>query len=164
MSTQHTRKWLDQLSPRWMRIVLNFWSPFLCAGIKVKKIADDYRYIEVILKSHWYNQNYVGTHFGGSIFSMTDPFLMLMLIKNFGPKYIVWDKAATIEYKKPGRGMLKAVFTFSEEELQLIRKQADENEKYVFDRAVDVVDEQGEVVASVVKTLYVRVKLSKDNS
>jgi hypothetical protein len=89
---------------------------------------------------------------------MTDPFYMLMLIKNLGDNYIVWDKAAYIDFKKPGRNTLHASFVFSAEELEDIRKKADENEKYVFDKHVDVFDEQGDVVASIVKTLYVRRK------
>ena len=148
----------DRLSPAWLGRVINLWPPLLGTGIKVTHISADYRHIDVVLKLHFYNTNYVGTHFGGSIFSMTDPFFMLMLLKNLGKDYIVWDKAASIEFKKPGRGTIKAVFTFTEAELQTIKTAADQNEKYIFDKPVDVFNEHGEIVASVIRTLYVKRK------
>jgi acyl-coenzyme A thioesterase PaaI-like protein len=148
----------DWISLKTLRHIINIWPPLLGAGIKIEMISDDFRRIKVALKLKWSNKNYVGTHYGGSIYSMTDPFYMLMLIKNLGDNYIVWDKAAYIDFKKPGRNTLHASFVFSAEELEDIRKKADENEKYVFDKHVDVFDEQGDVVASIVKTLYVRRK------
>jgi hypothetical protein len=145
--------------PVWaLRIGINYWLPFLGAGITVKTISPDFQLIEVIMKLRWYNKNYVGTQYGGSMYSMVDPFFMLMLIKNLGRDYIIWDKAGQIIYKKPARGTVHARFHFTAEELNQIRQQAEQNEKYVFDRSVDIVDEQGEVVASVTKTLYVKQK------
>ena len=141
-----------------LRIITNCWPPFCCTGIRIKIISPDYRYVEIAMKLKWYNKNYVGTDFGGAIYSMTDPFYMLMLINNLGKDYIVWDKAATINFKKPGRGTLTAIFKFSEEEIQEIREKTDQQIKYIFDRPVDVIDEEGDIVASIVKTLYVRRK------
>lgn len=158
MAKKNSRNWLDKLPLGLLRLSINAWAPNLGAGIKIKTMTADFRYIEVILKMHWYNKNYVGTHFGGSIFSLTDPYYMLMLIKNLGHDYIVWDKAASIEYKKPGRGKLTAIFTLNEADLTLIRTEAERQPKYIFDKTVEVKDEQGEVVAEVVKTLYVRKK------
>lgn len=158
MNTTPSRNWLSRLPLGLLRLAVNVWLPFLGAGIKVTHISADYRHIEVRLKMHWYNRNYVGTHFGGSIYSMTDPFYMFMLIKNLGRDFIVWDKASTIEFKKPGRGTLYATFRFSEAELNAIREKAMQESKYIFDRPVDVLNAEGEVVASIVKTLYVRVK------
>lgn len=156
------RRLTDKLSANWLRRIINLWSPFRGAGIKIQKISPDFRYVEVSMQLHWYNRNYLGTHFGGSIFAMTDAFYVIMLIRNLGSGYIVWDKAAHIDYKKPGRGTLHVVFTLSEDEIQLVRNKADQNDKYVFDRSVDVLNEQGEVVASVIKTIYVRKKPKKD--
>ncbi len=149
---------LQKLPANIVRIAINCWAPFLGMGIKVKKISPDYRCIQVAMKLHWYNKNYVGTHFGGSIFSLTDPFYMFMLLRNLGKGYIVWDIAARIEFKKPGRGTLHATFSFTPEEIAFIREQADKNEKYVFERPVDVIDDDGNVIASAVRTLYVKKK------
>lgn len=134
----------------------NLWAPFRGAGIRVTRVTPDFRHIEVAMRLRWFNRNYVGTHFGGSLYAMTDPFYMMILINNLGRDYIVWDKAAKIEFKKPGRGTVRARFQFSEAEIAAVKAAADAQEKYIFDKGVDVVDESGEVVASVVKTLYVK--------
>lgn len=152
------RNWLNNLPVPLLKLCINLWPPFLGAGIKVKTIAKDYLYIQVAMKLHWYNQNYVGIHFGGSMFAMTDPFYMLMLIKNLGPGYIVLDKGATIDFKKPGRGLITATFNFTTDEINTIRQQADQKEKYIFDRPIDIINQEGVVVATIVKTLYVRKK------
>lgn len=148
----------DKVSANTLRRLINLWPPYWGAGIKVIKITEDYRKIEVAMKLKWFNTNLVGTHFGGSIYAMTDPFYMLILLKNLGKQYIVWDKAAYIDFKKPGRGTLHATFTLSTEEIDKIRQHADQQAKYIFDLSIDVIDQQGEVVASIVKTLYVRRK------
>ncbi|SRR5579885_733476 len=158
MIIKYARRWPDRL-PAWLlRFFINIWPPYLGTGISVRKIAADFGYIEVTIKLHWYCKNLVGTHFGGSMYAMTDPFYMLILLKKLGRDYIVWDKAAYIEFKKPGRGKLTAVFQFAADEIQAIRNQADTNEKFIFDKSVDLIDQDGVVVASVVKTLYVRKK------
>lgn len=158
MNTQHANNWRNKISAWIFRKVFNLWPPYFGTGISVDKISADYRHVEVSMKLHWYNKNYVGTHFGGSMYAMTDPFYMLILIQNLGKDYIVWDKAAYIEFKKPGRGTLRATFKFTEEEIQAIRHQANINEKFVFDKPVDLINQDGEIVANIVKTLYVRKK------
>lgn len=152
------KKFLDKLSANTFRKLLNIWPPFLGAGIKVLFISDDFREAKVCLKFRFYNKNYVNTQFGGSMFAMTDPFYMMILLKNLGKDYIIWDKAGQINFKKPGASDLTATFKFSDEEIQEIKKQADTNEKYVFDKPVDIFNEAGEIVATVVRTLYVKKK------
>jgi len=134
----------------------NLWAPFRGAGIKIVKVSDDYRLMEVEMKLKWSNKNYVGTHFGGSMYAMTDPFYMMMLINILGPQYVVWDKAAKIEFKKPGKGTIRVRFELGEEEILAIKEKADDLGKYVFDKSVDIKNESDEVIATVVKTLYVR--------
>lgn len=158
MSANLLRKNSAFLSPGLLRRLANLWPPFLFSGIRIDRISPDFREIDVSLTLHWYNKNYVGTHFGGSLYSMTDPFFMIILIQNLGRDYIVWDKASHIEFKKPGLGKVTARFRFSEEEIRDVKSQADSQEKYFFDRLVDVKNEAGETVATVVKTLYVRKK------
>jgi acyl-coenzyme A thioesterase PaaI-like protein len=148
----------DKLPVSMVKAVLNMWPPFWGTGISIKKISPDYRSIEVIMKLTWYNKNYMGVHFGGSLFSMTDPFPMLMLVRNLGDNYIVWDKAACIEFKKPGRGTVYANFSFSEAQIQSIRTATATEEKYFYDCEINVVDAKGEIIATIVKTLYIRKK------
>src|SRR3546814_18159641 len=93
-----------KVSASTLRRVLNVWPPFLFAGIRVRTISDDYRHARVELRQRWYNRNFVGTHFGGSLFAMTDPFWMIMTMQALGDGSIVWDKAAKIQFVKPGGG------------------------------------------------------------
>lgn len=89
---------------RFLRWALNFYPPYLGAGVRVRHISADLRLVRVKMVLRWYNRNYVGTQFGGSLYSMVDPFFVLMLMENLGPDYIVWDKAANIEFVSPGGG------------------------------------------------------------
>lgn len=87
---------------RALQLWSRFYVPFVGAGIRVTKVTPDFRQMEVKMKLKWYNKNYVGTHYGGSIYSMTDPFYMLMLIQILGKDYFVWDKAAHFKAGKDG--------------------------------------------------------------
>jgi len=110
------------------------------------------------MRLRWWNANYVGTHYGGSLYSMADPFFMVMLIENLGKDYIVWDKAATIRFKKPGRGKMSAGFRLSEEQIQEIRQALHSQPKIERVVTVDIKDESGDVVAEVEKLLHIRKK------
>jgi hypothetical protein len=104
-----------------LRRWVNLWPPFRGAGIRIKRVAPDMKAIDVEMKLRFWNANYVGTHFGRSLFAMTDAFYMLMLMASLGRDYIVWDKAATIRYKKPGRGTVRAEFRLSDSQIEDIR-------------------------------------------
>jgi uncharacterized protein DUF4442 len=142
--------------PEHLRRWVNFWPPFLGAGIRVIHIASDMKAVDVEMKLSWWNANYVGTHFGGSLFGMTDAFYMLMLMANLGRDYIVWDKAASIRYRKPGRGTVRAEFRLTDAQLEDIREKLKTLPKYEPVLQVQVKDEAGEVVAEVEKVLHVR--------
>ena len=148
------------MKPNMLKFGMNIWPPFLGAGIKVKHIAPDYREIVVSLKLRWYNRNYVGTHFGGSLAAMTDPFYMLMLIQILGSRYTVWDKTSTINFIAPGRGTVTACFTLQDDEILEIKNKTANGDPYFPEFSVDIVSESGEVIARVDKTLYVRKKES----
>ncbi|HWM93643.1 MAG TPA: DUF4442 domain-containing protein [Thermoanaerobaculia bacterium] len=135
--------------------MLSFWPPYIGAGIRVR-VSPDLRTFEVRMKLRWWNRNYVNTHFGGSLYSMCDPFFMLILMNALGRGYVVWDKAATIRFRRPGKGTVKATFHIPEERVREIRAAADRGEKIEPVFTVEVLDEQGEVVAEVEKLLYVR--------
>jgi acyl-coenzyme A thioesterase PaaI-like protein len=141
-----------------LRRWVNLWPPFLGAGIRVVHIAPDMKSADVEMKLHWWNANYVGTHFGGSLFAMTDAFYMLMLMANLGSDYVVWDKAASIRYRKPGRGTVRAEFRLSDAALDDIRQKLKTLPKYEPMFRVEIRDEQGTVIAEVEKVLHVRMK------
>ncbi|WP_408953142.1 DUF4442 domain-containing protein [Lysobacter sp. Hz 25] len=146
-----------------LRHGLNLWPPFLFSGIHVAAIAPDYRQATVELRMRPWNRNYVGTHFGGSLFSMTDPFWMLLAMNALGREYIVWDRAGSIEFVKPGRGTVRAEFRLDDEVLDELRKATAHGDKYLHWFDTDVVDASGEVVAKIRKQLYVRRKRDKPN-
>jgi hypothetical protein len=143
-----------------LRRWINLWPPFLGAGIRVKHIAPDMKAVDVEMKLRWWNANYVGTHFGGSLFAMTDAFymLMLMLMHHLGESYIVWDKAATIRYRKPGRGTVRAEFRLTDSQIEDIREKLKTFPKYEPVFVVEVKDGAGVVIAEVEKLLHVRKK------
>ena len=143
---------------RHIRTLLNFWPPFLGAGIRVKRWAADWREIDVEMKLRLWNTNYVGTHYGGSLYSMTDPFFMVMLIENLGKDYVVWDKSASIRFRKPGRGTVLANFRLSLEQIEEIREALKSQEKIERVFAVEVRDQAGTVIAEVQKLLHIRRK------
>jgi acyl-coenzyme A thioesterase PaaI-like protein len=137
---------------------IRFYPPYLGAGVRVTHVSDDFHTVKVEMPLRFYNKNYVGTHFGGSLYAMCDPFYMLMLMNILGPGYIVWDKAATIRFKRPGRGLVKATFTIPEEKIAEIRAAADSQPKVEPEFHVTVTDAEGNVVADIDKLLYVRKK------
>ncbi|KRA77205.1 MULTISPECIES: DUF4442 domain-containing protein [unclassified Lysobacter] len=141
-----------------LKLGLNLWPPFLFSGIRVRKIAPDYRRAQVELRMRPWNRNYVGTHFGGSLFAMTDPFWMLLTLSALGRDYIVWDKMGTIEFVKPGRGTMHAEFALDEQVLEQLRAATAGGDKTLHWFDTDVIDADGEVVARVRKQLYVRRK------
>jgi acyl-coenzyme A thioesterase PaaI-like protein len=145
-------------SPRMTKLLFNIYPPFLMTGIMVREIARDWRRVKVDMRLHWYNRNYFGTHSGASLYAMTDPFYVIMLARNLGSQYIVWDRSAVIDFLRPGRGRVMAVFELTRDMLADVLEATAGGEKYLPTWPVEVCDEAGEVVARVAKTLYVRRK------
>ena len=142
-----------------MKLLLNIYPPYLGAGIRVEHISDDYCEIVVSMKLRWYNRNYVGTHFGGSLASMTDPFFMLMLMNILGKDFVVWDQAARIQFIRPGKGRVVARFHLSQVQIDEIHAQTQGGAVFRPEYKVEILDEDGEVVAQVVKQEYIRKKV-----
>ena len=141
-----------------MRRMLNLWPPFLFSGISVREISKDFRHTKVRLKKKMLTSNYVGTLFGGSLFAMTDPFYMVMVLKNLGKDYIVWDKRSEIEYVSPGKVTVYADFHLSDAELEEIKDEVAANGKYLKWFEVEIKSADGTVVAIVKKQIYIRKK------
>jgi hypothetical protein len=144
------------MKPKYLKLLVNLYPPYWGTGITVRRISSDYREILVQMKMRWYNRNYVKTHFGGSLYAMTDPFFMLMLIHILGKEFVVWDKAAHIDFIKPSHGTVSARFVIKEEDIEKIVNNTSDGQKYFPEFSVDIEDEAGEKVARVVKTLYIR--------
>ncbi|MBB1254217.1 DUF4442 domain-containing protein [Streptomyces alkaliterrae] len=145
-------------SPKTLRRAMNWWPPYRFAGIRVLHIADDWSSARVRLRLGRLNRNYFGTHFGGSLFSMSDPFWALLTVSRLGKGYVVWDRAAEIDFVSPGRGEVFADFKLTEDRLEEIRAATADGGKALpwFENTVTASD--GTVVARVRKQLYVRRK------
>ncbi|WP_460813035.1 DUF4442 domain-containing protein [Luteimonas pelagia] len=146
------------MTAAWLRRGLNLWPPFLFTGIHVAELADDWTSARVELRMRPWNRNYVGTHFGGSLFAMTDPFWMLLMLHAIGDDHIVWDRAGEIVFEKPGRGTVSATFRLDPATVASIRAGTADGDKHLRWFETDVMDREGDVVARVRKQLYVRRK------
>ena len=145
--------------------LLSLYPPFLGAGIRVRRLEAGHPggpeggpAFRVRLPLTLFNRNYFGTQFGGALYTMCDPFFVLLLLERIGPGYTVWDKAATIRFRRPGRGEVSALFHIPEERADAIRAEADRLGKAEPLFTVEVKDRQGRVVAEVEKLLHVRPK------
>lgn len=146
------------ISPRMLKWILNLYPPYRGAGIRVDHIDSQWKEIRVSLKLRWFNKNIVGTHFGGNLYSLADPHLMLLLMNRLGKDYIVWDKTATIEFMKPGKGKISALFSLPDETLHNIIEQTESRGKCLPEFTVFLTNENHEKIAKVKKVLYVRKK------
>ena len=145
---------------RRMLRLLNLWPPLLGAGIRVVRMDPALREIDVEMRMRKWNRNYVGAHFGGSLFAMTDPFYMLMVMENLGKGFVVWDKAASIRYRRPGKGTVRARFRLEDTKLDEIRSALARDGHTEPRFSVAVTDEAGEVVAEVERVLYCATELA----
>ncbi len=141
-----------------LRIALNFWPNYLGNGIRVLQVSEDFRHARTRLRLWGLNRNYFGTHYGGNLFSMTDPFWAVMLFENLGSEYIVWDRRAEIDFIKAVRAPVFAEFILSPEIIEHIRAQADSSEKYLHWFEVEIKTAAGELAAKVRKQVYVKRK------
>jgi len=146
------------VTPSRLRRVMNLWPPFLFSGIRVEAISADWRYARVRLKLRWYNRNYVKTQFGGALFAMVDPFWMILTLEALGRDYIVWDKAADIEFVAPGRSDVIAEIRIEDALLDEIRAATANGEKYLRWCDTEIKTADGELIARVRKQIYVRRK------
>lgn len=145
-------------NPGVAKLALNLWPPFWGSGIKIKRLSKDFTHCEVALRFSWWNKNANRSQFGGSMFAMTDPIYPLMLMAILGSRYHIWDKSAQIDFIKPGMGKLYARFHIEERFVREVRMATEAGEKFNPKMVCEVVDEQGEVVARIERTLYIRLK------
>ena len=150
----------ESLRTRLMRWGFNLWPCYRGTGARVTYIAADWREVRVRIPLSWRTRNYVGTIFGGSLYAAVDPFYMIMLMKNLGPDVVVWDKAASIRFRKPGRGLLNASFRLEEAELVEIRRLLLEQPKVDRTYTVQLMDAAGAVHAEVEKVIHISLRKS----
>ncbi len=138
--------------------VISWYPPFMGAGIQVHFDPHDPLTVRVCLSLRWFNRNAYGTHFGGSLYAMCDPFFALILLRALGKDFIVWDKAASIQFLRPGKGRVTATFVVAAARVEEVRREVEAQGTSQPAFQVDVVDEAGQAVAHVDKLLYVKKK------
>lgn len=140
------------------KFVFNLFPAYRGTGARIESISEDWKRVEIRLPLTWRNRNYVGTIFGGSLYAAIDPVYMIMLIELLGRDYIVWDKAATIRFRRPGRTTLRATFELTDEDLEEIRERVSTEGKIDWTREVELVDEDGVVHVECEKVIHIRRK------
>jgi acyl-coenzyme A thioesterase PaaI-like protein len=150
----------ESWSSRWLRWRFSLVPAWRGTGARVTYIEDGFREVRIRLPLSWRTRNVVGTIFGGSLYACVDPIYMLMLMRLLGRDYVVWDKAATIRFRKPGKSTLFATFRIEDDELNAIRESTAGGDPVDRVYHVDLVDSEGTVHASVDKTIYIRRKKS----
>lgn len=149
--------WRDLISnPVTLRRLLNVWPPFRAAGIRVVELADDWSRVTVQLRLAPLTRNYMGTQFGGSMFAMTDPFWVILLIHRLGPGYTVWDRRAEIDFLAPGRTDVRCTIEVSDQVVEELRAEAAGGSPALRWVHNDIVDRHGAVIARVRREVYVR--------
>ena len=148
-------------TPKRLKRILNLYPPYIGAGVKVSYVSEDWTELHVSMSLRWFNRNAVGTPFGGSLYSMIDPHLMLLLMHLLGKEYVVWDKSADIEFVKASKRKVSSVIKISNEDLELIRSNTEKGEKYFSNFTVEIRDAEGDLVANVKKRIYIRKKQHK---
>lgn len=137
---------------------VSLYPPYLGAGIKLKKVNEDFTRFEVQMKMRWYNKNIFGTHFGGSLYAMSDPFFVFIVLNYLGKEYIVWDKSAKINFLKPGKGTVNVIFEIPETKLNDIKNDIDLKGKNTYIFVAEITNSKNETVATVEKEIYVKRK------
>ncbi|WP_233568662.1 MULTISPECIES: DUF4442 domain-containing protein [Kocuria] len=143
-------------SPKALAMGMSLWPPFLGAGVQVREIAPDWRRVRVTIRARPWTSNYVGTVFGGTMLSATDPFWMLILMKNLGSEYIVWDRQVVARFRRPGHGHLHAEFALDQGTLEELLAAADTGERVLRWFSTDLIDDDGQTVATVRREIYLK--------
>ena len=142
----------------WHKLVrhwVGLYPPILFSGIRVRRLETNPLRFRTELRRRWWNANAVGTHFGGSLFTMTDPFHMLILIEALGREFVVWDQESRIEFLVAARIPVHAILEIATDEIERIRIEASEGVIHP-EFVVPIVDGNGRLIARVTKTLYVQ--------
>jgi hypothetical protein len=154
----------ESLRTRLRRWGFNFFPAYRGSGGRLTYIADDFHEIHVKLPLSWRTRNYVGTIYGGSMYGAVDPLYMVMLIKILGSNYVVWDKAATIRFKRPGRETLFAEFNVTPEEIAEIKEELTRTKSIERVYVIKLMNKAGNVHAEVEKRIYIASRASSRKS
>ena len=138
-----------------VRLGFNLHPAFRGTGGRVIHVAEDLSHIRIRLPLTWRTKNVVGSLYGGSLFAVTDGVHPMMLMAALGDEVIVWDKAASIRYKKPAYATLYADFSLNTVDLAEIRQALDLYSEVDRTFLVELKDAAGVVHTVVERTVYI---------
>lgn len=143
---------------RVFKLMFNLFPGFRRTGARMLKASDDFHYAKIKLPLNYKTRNYVGTIYGGSMYSCVDGIYMVQLINILGKDYVVWDKSASIRFRRPGNTTLFAEFVISPDFVQQIKREMKELKEKDYLMKVDLVNQTGRVHAEVEKVIYIATK------
>lgn len=141
-----------------MKLIFNLWPMYRSTGGRVIKVTDDFKYVKIKLPLTLRTRNYVGTLYGGHMYSCVDGIFMVQLINILGKDYVVWDKAASIRFRRPGNQTLYAEFVIQDAFIEQVKAELAEHGERDYTLHVNLVDKEGKVYAEVEKLLYFATK------
>ena len=147
-----------------VRLLLNTWPPLRKQGIQVTNINKSLTRMDVQLKSKWFNQSAAFAIFGGSLYTMTEPFYMLLFLGHIGNDHIVWDKSGLITFTSPARKTINVTFEITPAQIKDIVERCEDGAPILKTFNVDLIDTSGKLVAQVEKVVYIRKKQGKISS
>lgn len=143
---------------RLFRILFNLSPMYRRTGGRLVEVSDDLKYVKVKLALSYKTKNYVGTIYGGHMYSCVDGIYMVQLMNILGKKYVVWDKSASIRFRRPGNKTLFAEFSITNELLDQIKNEISQHQEKDFNLTVNLCDIEGNVYAEIEKVIYIASK------
>lgn len=149
----------ESFASRKARFIFNLIPVYIGTRAKIKFISADWKEVHILLPLNIFTRNIAGSVFGGSIYSSIDPVYMFMLIKTLGEDFVVWDKAAYVKFVRPGRTSLKTRLVLSDEKLEQIKSEVNQNGETTIELLVEYLDAGNAVCANITKSIYIADKV-----
>lgn len=150
---------LKRVPPRWrawvMRVGFNFHPAFRGTGGRVAYISPDLTHVRVRLPMARRTRNFVGSLYGGSLFAVTDGVHVAMLLTLMERNVIIWDKAASIRYRRPAYTTLYADFRLAADELEQIEQELDAQHETSRRYTIELKDDLGNIYTVVERMVYI---------
>jgi|SRR6185437_5916809 len=148
----------ENLETKIRRILVNFFPCYRRGGGRIIFCSSDMQEIHVKVSLNWQTRNYVGSVFGGALYSAIDPIYMLQLLWILGKEYVIWDKSASMKFIRPVKSTVYAKFEINNELIDTIKTEVANNGRYIIDLPVTLQGKDGTVYFTASKQIYIASK------